>query len=250
MLDEPNDLDDTRVVLAAAVVLGGGGPVDPVAMAALGPVGPGAVVYAADSGADIAAGLGLTVDVVVGDLDSITPGALAAAEAAGARIDRHPSAKDATDLALAVGVAIEDGAVEVVVLAGAGGRLDHLLAGALALADARWAHVTIRAVLGSSRVYVVHGPGTTDVCGVTAELVSLVPVGGPAIGVTTSGLRYPLVDATLEPGTTRGVSNVVDHPAGRVAVSLGAGALLVVLPGELDASPTPTDPDPDPEGPR
>lgn len=247
MLDEPDDPDDTCVV---AIVLGGGGPVNPVAVAVLGPVAPGVVVYAADSGADIAAGLGLTVDVVVGDLDSITPGALAAAEAAGARIDRHPPAKDATDLALAVGVAIEDGAVEVVVLAGAGGRLDHLLAGALALADARWAHVTIRAVLGSARVYVVHGPGTADVCGVTADLVSLVPVGGPATGVTTAGLRFPLVDATLGPGTTRGVSNVIDDPAGLAAVSLREGALLVVLPGELDASPTLTDPDPDPEGPR
>ncbi|MEJ7845955.1 MAG: thiamine diphosphokinase [Acidimicrobiales bacterium] len=249
MLDEPDGLDDPWVVPGAAVVVAGGGPVDRVALAAIGPVFPDAVVYAADSGAEVASQLGLDVDVVVGDLDSISPGALAAAEAAGARIDRHPVAKDATDLALAVGTAIDDGAVEVLVLAGAGGRLDHLLAGALSLADARWGHVMIRAVLGSSRIYVVHGPGTALVSGLAAELVSLVPVGGPAIGVTTSGLRYPLVDATLEPGTTRGVSNVIEHPAGRVAVSLGAGALLVVLPGELDASPTPTDPDPDPEGP-
>lgn len=247
MLDEPDDLDDSWIVPGTAVVVGGGGPVDRVALAAIGPVFPDAVVYAADSGAEAASQLGLAVDVVVGDLDSISPAALAAAEAAGARIDRHPVAKDATDLALAVGTAIGDGAVEILVLAGAGGRLDHLLAGALALADARWAHVTIRAVIGSARLYVLHGPGTALVSGLPAELVSLVPVGGPAIGVTTSGLRYPLADATLEPGTTRGVSNVLDHPDGRAAVSLRVGALLVVLPGELDSQPTSTAPDP--EGP-
>ncbi len=247
MLDEPNVLDDPWVVPGAAVVVGGGGPVDRVALAAIGPVFPDAVVYAADSGAETALQLGLAVDVVVGDLDSISPGTLAAAEAAGTRIDHHPAAKDATDLALAVDAAIHDGAVEILVLAGAGGRLDHLLAGALTLADFRWAHVMIRAVIGSSRVYVVHGPGTALVSGLTGELVSLVPVGGPAVGVTTSGLRYPLADATLDPGTTRGVSNVLDHPAGRAAVTLRAGALLVVLPGELDSHPT--DPDPDPEGP-
>lgn len=248
MLDEPDGLDDPSVMLGAAVVLGGGGPVDPVAVAAIGPVFPDAVVYAADSGVEVAAQLDLDVDVVVGDLDSISPGALAAAEAAGARIDRHPAAKDATDLALAMGTAIHDGAVELLVLAGAGGRLDHLLAGALALADARWAHVMIRAVLGSSRVYVVHGPGTALVTGLTAELVSLIPVGGPATGVSTSGLRYPLADATLGPGTTRGVSNVLDDPAGIAVVSLGGGALLVVLPGELDAARH--SPPPDPGGSR
>ena len=59
-------------------------------------------VVAADGGLLRARGLGLTVDVVVGDLDSVTPEALAAAEAAGARVVRHPQAKDATDLELAL----------------------------------------------------------------------------------------------------------------------------------------------------
>lgn len=241
MLDQPGGPHDPW---SAAVVVGGGGPVDRVALAAIGGVAPHAVVYAADSGAAVATELGLAVAVVVGDLDSISPGALAAAEAAGARIDRHPVAKDATDLALAMGTAIDDGAVELLVVAGAGGRLDHLLAGALTLADARWAHVTVRAVLGSSRLHVVHGPGRALVTGTVTELVSLLPVGGPATGVTTSGLRYPLVDATLAPGTTRGVSNVLDDPAGRAVVILAGGALLVVLPGELDADPAPAAPEP------
>ena len=33
-------------------------------------------------------------------------------------------------------------------------------------------------------------------------LVSLLPIGAPAHGVTTTGLRWPLADATLSPGDT------------------------------------------------
>ena len=77
------------------VVVVASGPGPSVAV----PVTP--TVIAADGGLDRAAALGLDVDVVIGDLDSVSAEALAAAEAAGARIVRHPEAKDATDLELA-----------------------------------------------------------------------------------------------------------------------------------------------------
>ena len=57
------------------------------------------------------------------------------------------------------------------------------------------------------------------------ELVTLLPVGGPAHGVRTEGLRFPLFGETLDPGTTRGVSNEIEGPVAKV--SLAEGALLV-----------------------
>jgi thiamine pyrophosphokinase len=212
------------------VVVAGGGSPPPDIVAVLP---PGAPVVAADSGADTALALGLVVDVVVGDLDSVTPSGLAAAQAAGARIVRHPEAKDATDLALAIEEAatlLGEGGGAVVVLGGHGGRLDHLLAGILALADDTWAGLSIRAHLGPATVHVVHGPGERDLGGAEGDLVTLVPVGGTAEGVRTTGLRYPLRDEPLGPGTTRGVSNLIESLPARVA--LRAGVLLAVLPGD------------------
>jgi thiamine pyrophosphokinase len=213
----------------SVVVVAGGGEVAPAVLAHLP---AGAPVVAADSGLDAALALGLRVDVVVGDLDSVTPAALAAAEAAGARVERHPVDKDATDLALALTTASSllgaDGG-EIVVLAVEGGRLDHLLAGVLALADAAHAGRRIRAHLGTATLHVLHGPGEVAQLGPPGAVVTLVPVGGPAVGVRTEGLRYPLRGERLPAGTTRGVSNVVDvAPA---LVGLDAGTLLVVLPG-------------------
>ena len=92
------------------------------------------MVVAADSGVAHALALGLAVDVAVGDFDSLDPRVLEAVEAAGTRVERHPAAKDATDLELAIDVAVGLGAARIVVLGGHGGRLDHFLANALVLA--------------------------------------------------------------------------------------------------------------------
>ena len=57
---------------------------------------------------------------------------LAAAEAAGARIERYPADKDATDLELALDAAIALEPARIVVVGSSGGRLDHLLGSLLA----------------------------------------------------------------------------------------------------------------------
>ena len=61
------------------------------------------------------------------------------------------------------------------------------------------------------------------------ELVSLLAVNGPAEGVTTEGLVYPLRGESLEPGSTRGVSNIIASAQARVEVA--RGVLLAILPG-------------------
>ena len=200
------------------VVASGPGPVVAVP-------GEGTVV-AADGGLERAAALGLGVDILVGDLDSVSAGALAAAEAAGTRIVRHPVAKDATDLELAVDEALALGARRVLVIASAGGRLDHLTASLLLLGSERYAALEIDALVGDALVHVVRDARTLR--GASGELVTLLPLGGPARGVTTSGLEYPLAGETLEPGSTRGVSNV--FTAAEARVTLTDGVLLAIRP--------------------
>ncbi len=184
-------------------------------------------VVAADGGLDRARALGVDVDVVVGDLDSVSASALTAAEAAGARIVRHPAAKDATDLELALDEAVALGARRVLVVASAEGRLDHLLASLLLLGSERYAAVELDAVVGDALVHVVRGERALT--GTAGEVVSLIAVGGPAHGVTTAGLEYPLAGETLRPGSTRGVSNVFLRDEARVG--LGSGVVLAVRPG-------------------
>ncbi len=207
-----------------AVVITGGDPPDPDVRRRL-PVP--AYVIAADSGLDHAAELGLSVDRAVGDFDSVTPGARAAAEAAGVALEQHPVAKDATDLELAMEAAIGTGTDRIVVVGGSGGRLDHLLATALLLAAPAFAPVHVTAHLGPAVVDVVRD--TFTMTGRPGDLVSLLPVHGGATGVVTRGLRYPLGGEDLLPGRTRGVSN--EFTDTRAEVRLTGGVLIVVRPG-------------------
>ncbi len=201
-----------------AIVITGGDP------AATAPSPTPAFVIAADSGLEHAAGLGLTVDLVVGDMDSVDPEALAAAVAAGAEVEPHSPDKDATDFQLALDAAVARGARRVIVAGGTGGRLDHLLGNALLIASPRYSGVEIEWLAGPHRVVAVHG--RADLAGRPGDLVTLLPVGGPARGVHTSGLRWKLDGEDLPPGTTRGVSNVMT--ASTATVEVGDGALLAI----------------------
>jgi thiamine pyrophosphokinase len=206
------------------VVVAGGDPPAPSAALA---VPPGAPVVAADKGLEHALALGLDVTLAIGDFDSASPEAVEAAEAAGVRIERHPHEKDATDLELALDVAAEMSPSRILVLASTVGRLDHLLSAALLVASDRFAHVEVDALIDETLVHVVRAERTLE--GVPGELVTLLAVNGPAEGVRTEGLAYPLRGETLEPGSSRGVSNVFAEDAARIASD--RGVLLVVRPG-------------------
>ena len=202
------------------VVTGGPAARDP------GPLPLHDLVIAADSGAEHAPALGLTVDVLVGDMDSVDPTLLADLETAGCRIEHHPVDKDETDLELALGAAIRLGATSVTVITSAGGRPDHVMANALTASADRWADLLIDLRIDSSRAWVVHDRLDLDLP--VGTTVSLLAVGGPASGVTTTGLRWQLVDADLTPGVGLGMSNEVG--GSQASIRVASGTLLVIVP--------------------
>ena len=200
--------------MPTTVVVLAGGPDRPVVVA----LPPRATVIAADGGAE----LGWPVDLVVGDLDSISAETLAGIE----RVERHAVEKEATDLELALTAALRLEPERILVLGSAGGRLDHLFGSLLVLAAEAYAGVQVDAQIGPAAVHVVRGERTLS--GEPGELISLFAVHGPVSGVVTEGLVYPLRAETLEPGSSRGLSNV--FAASEARISLERGVLLAVRP--------------------
>jgi thiamine pyrophosphokinase len=190
-----------------------------------------AFVVAADGGAGRASRLGRRPDLVVGDLDSLDDRALHELEAAGVPVERASSDKDESDTELAVLAAVDRGATRITIAGAFGGpRLDHGLANAWLLAHPALAGRDARLVDAHARVRLLTASDTTPVevelDGRSGDLVTLLPFGGPATGITTRGLRYPLVGDALVPGPARGLSNV--RLVDRATVSVRGGALLIV----------------------
>ena len=189
-------------------------------------------VVAADSGYDHAVALGLTVDVLVGDLDSISAAGLGHARSHSVRIEQHRPEKDATDTELALATAVASGATRITLVSGAAAdRLDHSLAVALGLCHPRLAGIEVDAWFGATAVHALRGPVERELPMRAGEVVTLLAIGGDATGVTTSGLRYPLTAEALGPTSSRGVSNEAVEPLPTITVQ--AGCLLVIRPEAL-----------------
>ncbi|MHB8630954.1 MAG: thiamine diphosphokinase [Candidatus Limnocylindria bacterium] len=212
--------------MRALVVLGG----DPLGSEAwlAGLAKRADVVIAADGGAAHLTTARRRPDLVVGDFDSLSPGARRDLERAGVALEIHPDEKAQTDAELAIAAAVRRGADEIMVVGAFGGpRLDHMVGNVLLLAQEDFAAVDL-AILTEDAVFrALLGPGTLELEGAPGDWVSLAPLSETARGVTTDGLRYGLRREDLVRGATRGVSNELTERRG--SVELADGLLLVAV---------------------
>ena len=184
------------------------------------------LVIAADGGARHCLRLGVIPEVVVGDLDSLDDADRRILEASGTEFMVHALNKDQTDLELALLAAVDRDAKKITVLGAIGGRLDMTIANVLLLAHPELSEVQVELWHRDQTAWLIHPPGG-PIRGELGDIVSLIPLGGDAKGITDRDLQYSLRDETLVSGPARGVSNVVAGP--NPQVELRAGTLLVVL---------------------
>ena len=213
--------------MAGTVVIFSGGAAPRASAASLVPAGSS--VVAADRGVDHALALGIVPDLAVGDFDSVSASGLERVVDAGGEVQRHRPDKDATDLELALDAGLDRSAERLIVIGGDAGRLDHLLASVAVLARPRHAGLRVEAHLGDHRVDVVHPGQRTALSGAPGVLVTLLAHGGPATGVTTTGLRFALADAVLDPWSSLGVSN--EFAEATASVTIASGVVLAITPG-------------------
>ena len=181
-------------------------------------------LVAVDGGLNHLEALGLTPDLLLGDLVSVTPAPVEHAQAAGAEIRRYPPAKDETDLELALLAARERGFAEIVVVGALGGRLDQTLGNLSPLLMPQLEGCSVRFEDGSDEVFVILA--SAEIHGQPGDIVSLLPLWGEVTGVVTTHLAYPLNTETLHPERTRGISNVMT--ASTANVEIASGNLLCI----------------------
>jgi thiamine pyrophosphokinase len=189
----------------------------------------GATVIAADGGYLHAENLGLEVNMLIGDLDSVSPEDRSAFETQGVTMMSFPEAKDETDLELALTYAFRSGAEDIVLIGTLGGRLDMSIANLLLLTHPQIAPIRVEVWSDHQTAWVIRPPGG-ELVGEDGDTVSLIPIAGDVFGVSTKNLVYALSDAKLVSGEARGVSNVMTAKAAYVEVERGT-LLVVHTPG-------------------
>lgn len=183
------------------------------------------LVIAADGGLRHAAALGLTPDLLVGDLDSLDPEMLSAHP--GLDVERHPADKDALDLELALDAAVARDAGRITVVGGLSGRLDQTLATVLVVQARHAAGSTLEVLDGRRTVWPLRPGEARELPLREGERFSLLALDREA-RVSVAGARYPLEEAALARALGLGVSNVALGP---VRVVAHAGAVVAVAPG-------------------
>ena len=176
---------------------------------------------AADRGLEAFDAAGLKPDLLIGDMDSVSPDVLARYESRLSE-DILNCIKNDTDCEYALNLAVEKGATEIILLGALGGRLDHALANLMMVVRA--ARHGVWAEIRAEGVRIVRINGSYTLTGAKGSTISLLPL-GTARGVNIKGCYYTIEDFTLESDTSRGMSNVVT--ADEAVISAREGDLML-----------------------
>lgn len=189
-------------------------------------------VACADAGLDAANELGISVDYVMGDFDSVSGNVLEryhklAAEAGKAEFVKYPAEKDATDLQLVLDWVADHRPDEIVVLGATGRRLDHFLANVNILMGPLKKGISTYIIDKHNKLYLLDQNRTIRQDMLYGKYISFIPLTQVVHGVRLKGFRYELNARDMTIGDSLGVSNEI--PEGQEAlVELDDGVLIVV----------------------
>ncbi len=182
-------------------------------------------IVCADGGARHLRAMNVSPDVIVGDLDSMSTEEVEYFSGRNIEFYKFPARKDFTDSDLAVQYAVEKGCTEIVMLGCIGTRMDHTLSNITLLLPLLERGIKARVIDEHNEIFVINDSVLLE--GEPGSFVSLIPLSASVEGITLSGFEYPLENATLEMGSSLGVSNQLKDQQG--CITIKSGILLVIL---------------------
>jgi len=184
---------------------------------------PDDFILCADGGTRHALALGITPNVIIGDLDSVTFDLHPLTEK-GVQVIQHPTDKNETDLELTIDHAVSLTPDQILILAALGGRMDQTLANIALLSNIQLAACNIKLTDSVEEIFFCRDQAKVE--GRSGDIVSLIPWQGEVTGVFTENLRWHLHHETLYPDKTRGISNEMN--ADVATITIQSGLLLIV----------------------
>lgn len=177
------------------------------------------IIVCADSGYDSAILCGITPNVVIGDMDSVKNHLPDGIEKIKLNCE-----KDDTDTQAAIDYLCDKGCSEILLLGALGGRIDHEIGNIMLTVYALKKGVKLTIKDDKTEIFAVEKEAEFE--GDEGDIVSIIPIEKNAEGVTLSGLKYTLKNATMQVGKTLGISN--EFLGGKAKITVKKGIVLVI----------------------
>lgn len=182
------------------------------------------ILIAADGGYEYLLRCGLKPDYLVGDFDSARKEALGGLDGH-TQVVRLSEEKNETDSMVAIDIALQDGAFDIVMLGALGKRSDHAQANIMLLKYAF--DKGARLLLEDEYCEVFLATGQTRLTGRKGQTVSILPFGGEATVSSDDALHYPMDRLYMAASNPVGVSNVFDQST--AVVDIQGFALIFMI---------------------
>jgi len=185
-------------------------------------INEGDFIICADGGTRHALALGLTPQIIIGDMDSLPKHFQTSAF--DGEIILYPRDKNETDLELAIQHALTMKPDQIIIIGGLGGRIDQTLANIALISSLQPSTCNLQLADGVEEVFFCNDQA--EVKGRIGDSVSLIPWQGEVTGIVTKNLKWPLHHETLFPDRSRGISN--ELTAETASVQIDSGLLLII----------------------
>lgn len=190
-------------------------------------------IIAADGGVKAADEMGIFMDYIVGDFDSVSPERIQKykdnpyyKDGRKTVIKQFPTEKNYTDTHLAIELAIDLGGDSLVILGATGTRFDHTMANIQLLLIPLRAKIKAVMIDEYNKIYLIDSDIFIQKESIYGPFLSLLPMTEQVDGITLKGFKYPLENAELFIGASIGISNEIQEET--AAIELDKGILIVV----------------------
>jgi thiamine pyrophosphokinase len=189
---------------------------------------------AADRGLETADALGINVDLILGDYDSVDKNVLDKYRKK-AEVLTYPPEKDYTDTHIAVKKAVEkivaDGlndSTSIYIAGATGTRLDHTMTNIFVLDEALKSGVSAYIIDEYNKIYIKNSTFTIKKSEQFGSFISFIPM-TEKVKISLDGMKYPLSDFELTQGNSICQSNEIVADEARIDIEYGKVVVIEAL---------------------
>ena len=192
------------------------------------------MVICADSGLNAAYKLGVKVDCIMGDFDSVSSDIVELyrndrVEASkGVKFVKFPPKKDLTDTDIVLEYVISLNPDEIVILGATGGRMDHFLANVNILMKPLRNGIKSYIIDKYNKIYLIDSEETIERKNLWGKYISFQPLTEKVKNVWLKGFKYTLAGKELTICESLTISNEMADSESEAVVSFDSGVLIVI----------------------